>query len=468
MKFGEKKRRWGILLSVLLLLPSLVGCAGGTRRTPATPENLFRDSASRLRSMDSVKGTLLSVMEMGDEEERMSVRWDLDLEMTAKPEAAHVVGTVGLEASGRSENKEVEVYRNRTGAQVTTYSKADGKWVRDDADAEDLLLFGGFEVISSKPQYFRVEPELKTVNGKDCFALKGKLDEELAEELFEGLLDEELTDALELEDVLDLGEADDSLIPCEVDIYRDTILPARIYLDLTALLEATEKEAPENAETGGQLIEMVYEAYNTVNQIEIPKEVLEARDSRDVSADGKKEEDRIVQAQVAEQKEKLGEKWNSYTVQVGDRVLTLPCQISDLEKTGFRLDTEYTPEDFMVDAWEYEMVWFKDSHGNEMSVDLINPTGEDKPVNQCVVGTITVDEYSSGKGGVTIVFPGGIAIGTDLEAVKKAYGEPDEMYESEYVHSCDWYDNKNYYNNCEVDVDPESGKVIRITLSRFQ
>ena len=37
------------------------------------------------------------------------------------------------------------------------------------------------------------------------------------------------------------------------------------------------------------------------------------------------------------QSEELGASWNSYTVQINGKVLTLPCTIADLESTGFQI-----------------------------------------------------------------------------------------------------------------------------------
>lgn len=62
----------------------------------------------------------------------------------------------------------------------------------------------------------------------------------------------------------------------------------------------------------------------------------------------------------AEQSKELGAKWDSYTVQINDKVLKLPCSLADLEATGLKLDREYTPEDYVVNAGEYELAWFED------------------------------------------------------------------------------------------------------------
>ena len=51
----------------------------------------------------------------------------------------------------------------------------------------------------------------------------------------------------------------------------------------------------------------------------------------------------VTPAEPAEQSEDLGSDWESYTVQVNDTVVTLPCTIADLEAAGVTLDREVYP-----------------------------------------------------------------------------------------------------------------------------
>ena len=60
------------------------------------------------------------------------------------------------------------------------------------------------------------------------------------------------------------------------------------------------------------------------------------------------------------------------------------------EAAGVTMDREYTPEDYVVNAGEYELAWFMNDNGNEIMVDMINNTDGPLAVKDCLVGGISV------------------------------------------------------------------------------
>ena len=77
-------------------------------------------------------------------------------------------------------------------------------------------------------------------------------------------------------------------------------------------------------------------------------------------------------------------------MQINDKVLTLPCTLAELESAGVTLDREYTPEDYVVNVEEYELAWFMDGNGNEITVEMVNMTDKPIALKDCVVGGISV------------------------------------------------------------------------------
>ena len=167
------------------------------------------------------------------------------------------------------------------------------------------------------------------------------------------------------------------------------------------------------------------------------------------------------------QSKELGENWDSYTVQIGEKVVTFPCSISDLEAAGLALDTEDTPEDTAVEADDYILVYFEDKKGNEIMVDLINTSGEPIKAADCLVGGISVDDFGLEEGGLDILFPGGITIGAAKEDVLAKYGEAADTYEGESMHMFTWADESSYDRLCEIDIDPETNKVCEMSIRKY-
>ena len=163
----------------------------------------------------------------------------------------------------------------------------------------------------------------------------------------------------------------------------------------------------------------------------------------------------------------LGDTWDTYTVQINDKVVTLPCTIEDIEAAGLALDTDDTPEDYIINGREYEFVYFEDAGGNYIMADAINLTDSAKTVKECMIGGIYVHDYSFTGEGLTVIFPGGIKIGAAKEDVLAKYGETDDVYEGDSITMYTWSADHSYYSNCDIDLDAETGLVTSISLQNF-
>lgn len=172
-------------------------------------------------------------------------------------------------------------------------------------------------------------------------------------------------------------------------------------------------------------------------------------------------------AKPAEASDELGANWDSYTVQINDTVLTLPCTVEDLEATGLKLDTEDTPEEYVVNPGEYTLAYFE-SGDDELMVHLVNMTDGTQTAKECLVGGISVDEYMIDDGGFSVVFPGGITIGTGKADVVEAYGATEEVYEGDSLHMYTWYAEDSYFKNCEIDFDAETELVQGMNLTCYE
>lgn len=169
----------------------------------------------------------------------------------------------------------------------------------------------------------------------------------------------------------------------------------------------------------------------------------------------------------AEQSSELGETWDSYTVQINDKVLTFPCTYGELEAAGLTLDTSDTPEDYIVNANEYVMVFFEDANDNYVMADLINMTDNAKTIKECLVGGISVSDYGVSEGGITILFPGGLKIGSTREEMLEKYGNTDDIYEGDSLCIYTWSAENSYYSQCEMDLDAQTGLINSMNIQNY-
>lgn len=186
----------------------------------------------------------------------------------------------------------------------------------------------------------------------------------------------------------------------------------------------------------------------------------EDTDTTDATA---KDENKNSAKEPATASEDLGDSWKSYTVQVNDSVLTFPCAIDELEAAGLTLDTDDKPEDYVINADEYELVFFDDANSHSLMFVIANKTDSAKTIKECTASGIYVDDYDVEDGSLTVIFPGDIQIGMTIDDVKAKWGEPSDSYEGDYATTYSWYDDDNY-NYCTISVDSESGKITSIDL----
>ena len=193
-------------------------------------------------------------------------------------------------------------------------------------------------------------------------------------------------------------------------------------------------------------------------------EDADTTDSRD---DVTETDDKETTKELVTANEDLGDSWKSYTVQINDKVLTFPCTKADIEAAGLSMDTEYTAENYMVNANEYELVYFMDANDNEIMAYAINNTDTAMEVKDCLIGGVSVDDYDLENGGLTVIFPGGLQMGASKDAVTGAYGEADDTYDGDSLSMYSWYSGDSYYKSCEIDFDAESGLVCMMTMQNF-
>ena len=457
----KQKRLMALGITAAMAAGLLSGCG-----TKATPENLLRDMQKNAEKIESALLNFKMDIAMGDGTDDVSLGMDMNMETTTEPEASHGKGTVSISMSGMDFSVEMEMYSVQEDGEYVTYTLMEDQWTKEVSD--DGEMTGEVDSIADNVEeyadQFELAEDLVTVNDKECFELTGELDGDL----FSEMMQTDMLDSLAGYGI-DEEALSDMMFPCTIDIYKDSILPARLYFDMT------ESMAPLMEDSGVTVsecyVDMTFMEYDTVEEITVPDEAVSAAEDGsdsglDLPQDDTYEDESVVTpAEPAEQSSELGDSWESYTVQVNDTVITLPCTIADLEAAGVKMDTEYTPSDYIVNAGEYELAWFMVDSGDYIMVDMINTGSEPKEVKDCLVGSVYADAYSMTEGGLTVIFPGGIQIGTPEADLLAAYGEADDVYEDEeYGNSYYWYGDDILVSGFNASIDPETGLVESLSI----
>lgn len=447
-----------------LVLAAAVLMAGGCGKK-ATPENLLSDMSKNCAEIKSASSNMKLAAEMGDNTDTMALNLDVDIVSTKKPEASHMEGKISFKFSGTDMGTDIEVYQVKEKDEVVSYLNVQNEWTKQITEAgENLLDEELYEELKEAYESFELKKDLVEVNDKKCFELSGKVDGGI----LSGIIDQDVLDSATSGMDLDADAIKDAKVPCVIDIYKESVLPAKIRVDMKDILTKIMGDKYEGFEVKDYYIEIVYNEYDKAEKIKVPKEAKEAEEAGN-SSDWDDDGDDAGQAaaEPVKQSKELGENWDSYTVQIGEKVVTFPCSISDLEAAGLALDTEDTPEDTAVEADDYILVYFEDKKGNEIMVDLINTSGEPIKAADCLVGGISVDDFGLEEGGLDILFPGGITIGAAKEDVLAKYGEAADTYEGESMHMFTWADESSYDRLCEIDIDPGTNKVCEMSIRKY-
>lgn len=254
-------------LTAAMTVTMLAACG-----TKATPENLLSDMSKRSEDVESMMANVKMDLNVSVSGDNMRMSMDFDMESINEPEMSSAKGEVSIGSGDMDITMKMETYSEKKEEEYVIYTMMNDMWTMETADSSEMaadmeLVSGDIEKFSDK---FELKEGLVEVNGKDCFELTGELDGEVLAQV----MDEDMLSSFT---GLGADESDlkDLILPCTINIYRDSILPARIYFDMgDSLLPLAEGLGMEKAEC---TMEMTFLEYNKVKEIVIPEEALEAK-----------------------------------------------------------------------------------------------------------------------------------------------------------------------------------------------
>ncbi len=159
----------------------------------------------------------------------------------------------------------------------------------------------------------------------------------------------------------------------------------------------------------------------------------------------------------------LSEKWTDFQLQVDGVVYQFPMMYADWAALGWTTDAENL--ETVLEPYQYTTVRFtKDNE--KCTAYILNLGINNMPVEECIVGGMTIDSYDWDLTEGEVVLPGGLVRGqADLAAIEAAYGTPSDTYEGDlytkYTYEMD------YNSTYELEVFKESGVLEYIAVENF-
>ncbi len=454
----KKKGKRYVWIGALMLSAIFAGCVGNKK--PETAESLLQMMEKESGSVKSMKSNMILEAETKEAGNVSGVKLDLDIETERKSETVHANGKIAVNVQGGGYTVDTEIYQTEEHDETISYTKIQNTWLRSlSEDAEIELSPDIAEEIAEEVKELTLAEGTEEVNGKMCYKLTGVI----GGDVLEGVADPQILNALGLGGKLTDETLERMEFPCEILIYQEELLPARIYIDMKT--DIAKMFGYEENEINRYYLDLTISEYNTVDKLEVPQNVREqAKNEKAVSGIDQFTAEDVNEMNAASKETTLGENWNSYTVQLNDSVVTLPCAGTDLEAAGFQIDQSATAAEQIVEIGEYSLGYYVDAAGNRLKVTFVNPSTEALPVRQCLIGSISTDAKSLTAGGLTIRFPGGIQIGSAKDEVLEKYGECEDVFENESVSMYTWHDAERYFRSCQINFDAD-GNVMSMQMN---
>lgn len=256
-----------MLLVVCLNL--MTGC-----NTRLTPKRLMDTVTNNLTEAKSATTSLYMKAEFEDVLDLMKISMDMQMENTTKPKAGHAKGKALVDVSGTKVESDIEIYQIMEGQEFATYSSIYGQWSREVTKGNQQSGFNGnlLQGAEKSIRSFRIAEEKVIVGGKKCYEMYGDISgKEFLD--FMGLDIVKVFGLVELpgEDTIKQLE-----IPITVDIYEAELLPARVFVDMTDVMNELYKKHGKSTSVNDFTIKLEYMGFNQKEKIEVPLEIRQA------------------------------------------------------------------------------------------------------------------------------------------------------------------------------------------------
>lgn len=265
----KRRQRAALFLLCFFCLPLLTGCSG-----KMTPKKLMKAMEKNLAKTTSVTTTLEMDIKLEKLLHATSISMDMQMENTADPKAGHAKGSAEVNFSGTKLGSEIEIYQVTENNEHVTYSSMYNEWSREVSGGTGSGSFDGslFHAEDASLDNFRVAREPVEISGQACYEMYGTITgTEFLQ--FMGLY---MIEAFGLVEIPDESAVLEMQIPITIDVYKEELLPARIKVDMTDVMNEMYEKYDMRTDVNDFTIKLGYTGFNEVEEIQVPEEVKAA------------------------------------------------------------------------------------------------------------------------------------------------------------------------------------------------
>ena len=270
MKFRQKTAA----CLVLAFFTAAVGATGCSKKL--TPKKLMDEMSQNMAEVTSFSSAVEMDIKLEEVLYSTEVSLDMTLENTTEPKAGHARGTANVEMRGVSLSSTLEIYQVIEDGEAITYSSIDNLWSRQteqNSGTSGFSVDGNlFQNMQDSLDTFSIAEQPVEVDGRECWQMYGNV---TGESLI-GLLGEDMMNAYGLVDIPDQDAVAGLTFPIIVEVYKEEVLPARILIDMTDVMDSLYEEYGESMKVNDFTIRLQFNGYNQAAETIVPQEIRDA------------------------------------------------------------------------------------------------------------------------------------------------------------------------------------------------
>lgn len=146
------------------------------------------------------------------------------------------------------------------------------------------------------------------------------------------------------------------------------------------------------------------------------------------------------------------------------KVHKLLCDYSELQKEGWEIEDNSKGQELKTN--QYTLITVANKGKEEVYFSFYNPNKETKKVEECLVCKIQIDDYMEERCGAKVKLAGGIGIGSTVDELEEAFGEPTSKneYEDYIYYKYDF----EIYSNYQFIIDSKTKKITKIEARNIE
>lgn len=261
---------WSLLLSVSLIF-MMAGCSA-----ELSARSILSDVEEQMQGVSSSANQVEVAVQVKDVLDLREVNLKMNMVNTTQPPAGYAKGTAEVNIRDAEVGADLEIYQIEEDGKTVTYSSMDGVWKKEISESgkENHIGIDGniFAEEGKAMESFRLSSEPVQVGGKECYQLYGDV---TGEELM-GLLGKDMVSAFGLVELPDENAVRKLDIPVIFDVYKEEMLPAKMVVDMSEILNELYDSYGETTKVNLYSIELVFTDYDQVEMVEVPQSVKDA------------------------------------------------------------------------------------------------------------------------------------------------------------------------------------------------